>query len=588
MEAFEVFSYTEFHFLRPWWLLAIIPALLLAGFFLKQSVRHSKWQAAIHPQLLKVLLEDGGDGGNRWVSVFTGLGLLLMALALAGPTWNRLPQRVEQAKDALVIILDLSYSMYAEDLAPSRLVHARHKIADILRMREQGYTALVVFAGDAHVVTPLTDDTDTIENLLSSLRPGMMPVAGSNPEYAVEQARELIKNANLLQGRILILTDGIRNISDITQQASPDIPISILGIGTPEGAPIPLTFMNRSGDFLPDSKGRTVIAKLDVAQLNEAAKSSYGRFRVSTVGGDADISYVLDTRFGLPEETEEVERQFDVWADRGYMLILLILPILAMGFRRGVLLVLCLTLLPVPANASTTSDLWDGLWQRKDQRAYTALSEGQAERAAQLFDQPDWRATANFRYGAFDAAAKGYDALAQNYNLGNALAKLGNYKGALAAYEKVLGIDPENEDAQFNKQLVEQIQEQKEEQQKEQSEKNDSDEEEQNQNSDSSQENSDGESGEEQDENAEQNTEEEKSQEEQDQEQDKDQEGQQKEQKESESEPTNRDEQREAMEQWLRRVPDDPGGLLKRKFQHETNQRLRSGEYQINRSEQVW
>ena len=189
MEAFEVFNYAEFHFLRPWWLLAIVPALLLAGIFLKESVKHSEWKSAIQPELLKVLLEDGGEGANRWVSALTALGLLLMALALAGPTWNRLPQRVEQANDALVIILDLSYSMYAEDLAPSRLVHARHKIADILRMREQGYTALVVFAGDAHVVTPLTDDTGTIENLLSSLRPGMMPVAGSNPQYAVEQAR---------------------------------------------------------------------------------------------------------------------------------------------------------------------------------------------------------------------------------------------------------------------------------------------------------------------------------------------------------------------------------------------------------------
>ena len=587
MEAFEVFSFSELHFLRPWWLLAILPALLLAGMFLKESVRHTEWKAAIQPELLKVLLEDGGKSNNKWVSIFTALGLMLMAVALAGPTWNRLPQRVEQANDALVIILDLSYSMYAEDLAPSRLVHARHKIADILRMRKQGYTALVVFAGDAHVVTPLTDDTDTIENLLSSLQPGMMPVAGSNPEYAVEQARELISSANMMQGRILILTDGIRNIDDITQFASRDIPISILGIGTTAGAPIPLTFMNRRGDFLPDSQGRTVIAKLDIAQLNSAATSSYGKFRVSTIG-DADILYVLNTQFNLPKETEEVERQFDVWADRGYMLILLIIPILAMGFRRGALLVLCLAILPVPAHASLAGDIWDGLWQRKDQQAYTALSNGHAERAAQLFEQADWRATADYRSGSFDAAAKTYGELAQNYNLGNALAKLGDYKGALTAYDKVLDSDPENEDALFNKKLVEQLEEQKQEQQQEESQQNKSDEDqesEQNQNSDASQQDSDSDSGEEQDENAEQETEDEKSTEEQEREN----EGkQQKEQGEPDTEKSNRDEQKEAVEQWLRRVPDDPGGLLKRKFQHETNQRLRRGEYQHNRSEQVW
>ncbi len=587
MEALEVFSFAEFHFLRPWWLLAIIPALILAGIFLKQTLWHTEWKSAIQPELLEVLLEDGGKRSNRWISVFTAAGLLLTALALAGPTWNRLPQRVEQANDALVIVLDLSYSMYAEDLAPSRLVHARHKIADILRMREEGYTALVVFAGDAHVVTPLTDDTDTIENLLSSLQPGMMPVAGSNPQYAVEQARNLIHSANLLQGRILILTDGIRDPRDITQFANPDIPISILGIGTAEGAPIPLSFMNRPGEFLPDAQGQTVIAKLDINQLRTTANASYGRFKTSTIG-DADILYVLDTQFEISEETEEVDRQFDVWADRGYLLLLFVIPILAMGFRRGALLVLCLVILPSPVHASMVGDLWDGLWQRKDQQAYSALNAGQPERAAQLFEQSDWRATADYRSGAFDAAAQAYEALEQKYNQGNALAKLGDYQGAISAYENVLSANPDHEDALFNKQLVEKLQEQKQQEESEQDNSEEQQESEENQDSDTSQQDSDGEPGEEQDENTDQNSEEENSEEE-EKEQNQEQ-GNEQEEKQSEStaDQQNRDEQQEAMEQWIRRVPDDPGGLLKRKFQHETNQRLRRGEYQRSGSEQVW
>lgn len=588
MDTVALFNPAEFHFLRPLWLLAIVPAMVLAWIILKDKAANSEWRKAIQPELLAVLLEKKSEHKNIWVSILTAIGLVLMALALAGPTWNRLPQRMEQKNDALVIILDLSLSMYAQDLSPSRLIHARHKITDILRTRDEGYTALVVYAGDAHIVTPLTDDTDTIENLLLSLRPAMMPVAGSNPELAVELARNLITSAHLLRGRILLLTDGISEGSDLKKFASRDIPISILGIGTKPGGPIPLDFMNRKGDFLPDSQGRQVIAKLDTSHLEKIASRSFGRFRQSGIG-DADIRYLLGSPIGENQETKEVERQFDVWADRGYLLLLLLIPLMAISFRRGFLLILCIAILPSPVRASTLDDFWSGLWQRTDQQAYNALNSGQAEKAAQLFQQQDWQATAEYRAGAFDSAASTFSSLEQNYNAGNAFAKLGNYSGAIKAYEKVLAKNPTHENAQFNKQLVEQLKQEQDQQSSDpDKEEEQEDRSQDNQSSDASQQDSSTDSGDQQKEEDQQQPSQEKKQ---DKEQKSEQQADPKDQPKTDMqsvEEESRDEQQEAMEQWLRRVPDDPGGLLKRKFQHETNQRLRRGEYQAKKSEQVW
>ncbi len=131
--------------------------------------------------LRDALIERRLTKSGPLVPLLTGLALAIASIALAGPSWQRLPQPIDQKTDALVVVLDLSLSMYARDVAPSRLVRARHAVTDILRARTEGFTGLVAYAGDAHAVAPLTDDVRTIENLLAALAPDMMPVLGSNP-----------------------------------------------------------------------------------------------------------------------------------------------------------------------------------------------------------------------------------------------------------------------------------------------------------------------------------------------------------------------------------------------------------------------
>ncbi len=199
----------ELHLMRPQWLWTLLPALVLLLLLWRQRGRKGSWQSVIAPDLLRYLVSDSGAsrGSNLLPLVF--LGWLLAALAASGPSWQKIPQPVHQKQDALVVLLDLSYSMKSADLAPSRLDRARQKLLDLLQQRREGQTALIAYAGDAHIVTPLTDDTPTIANLLPALHPDMMPLPGSEPVSAVTQALELLRSAGIRQGKLLLVTDGV-------------------------------------------------------------------------------------------------------------------------------------------------------------------------------------------------------------------------------------------------------------------------------------------------------------------------------------------------------------------------------------------
>jgi Ca-activated chloride channel family protein len=567
-------------FIRPWWLLGVVPVVVMAVLWARRRMAASHWESSIDPALLRVLLEPGSRGGYRRMAWTVAAALAIATVGLAGPAWHKLPQPVEEKRDALVIVFDLSLSMLARDVRPSRLIRARQKITDVLRKREEGYTALVAYAGDAHAVAPLTDDVRTIENLLASLSPEMMPVLGSNLKSALEVTRELLENARVQQGRILLVTDGIDVPADVRTLCERSFPLSVLGVGTARGGTIPLDFVNQPGQVLRTDAGDPITARLDSRRLAEAAENCHGHFRELALG-DADITALLNTALPGEEETEEVEREFDTWADMGYLAGFLLLPLLLLGFRRGAFAVVALCLVPFPAEAS----FWDDLWQRPDQQAYEALNEGSPGVAAMLFKDDRWRAVAQYRAGDYAGAAGGFSAghdPESAYNLGNALARAGNYEAALEAYDQTLAAVPDHEDARFNRELVERLLEEQRSQEQDSESEGDDGSNPQDQNSsqqpdDAQQQQQQGD-GQEPDQPPEQDPS-------QQQEADADSSDEPDETEEGDS---NRDERQDAMEQWLRRVPDDPGGLLRRKFQYETNQRLRRGDYSSRESEKIW
>ena len=447
----------EFHFLRPWWLLAFIPL----GFFLCWLARRGRaggaWEAICDPALLPHILAVGQGRPARASLFLLALAAALGIIALAGPAWERLPRPVFERQSALVIALDLSYSMYARDIQPSRLERARFKIADLLNLREEGHTALVVYAGAAFTVTPLTRDINTIKAQLTALSPEIMPAPGSDAGGAIDLAMTLMAQGGHGSGHILLVTDGIAPAAEGRFKAAGEknYPVSILAMGTEAGAPINMP----DGRPLEDRAGRIVIPRLNPRELRRLALLSGGGYEPGRIMDD-DIQR-LNALFNSGQARDNAgQMAADQWADQwheaGAGLVLLILPLAALAFRRGYIsLLACFILLrPDPAAALD----WRDLWLNKDQQAMRALDDNAPEVAAGLFRDRDWRAAAEYRAGRYAEAA----ALLQDrtdprgiYNKGNALARQGRPREAIAAYAEVLRQNPDHADAAHNKALLE-------------------------------------------------------------------------------------------------------------------------------------
>ena len=573
----------EFHFLRPEWLWAL-PAVIAATLLLAfRKLAAGNWQSVIDPALAPHILSRSvtrGSGSRWWLA---GLGGILAVLALAGPAWQRIDQPVFRSDQALVIALDLSRSMDAQDVAPSRLTRARLKILDILERRGGGQTALVVYSANAFTVTPLTTDTDTIAALTNSLSTDIMPSRGSFPIAAINKGKDLLEQAGAAVGEILLITDG--GYSPAAERAARDLKgtgytLSVLGVGTPEGAPIP----RLSGGFVTDQSGQIAVPKLEQRPLRDLARAGGGRFAMLSTD-DRDIELLLSGETGRRSATDE-SLATDQWREEGPWLVLLLLPLAAFAFRRGWILLVALAVLPLsqPAQAS----VWEDLWYTRDQQAQRHLDAGEAAEAAALFENPDWQAVAQYRARDYAESARNFAEQADTrslYNLGNALARQGELESAIDAYEEVLEIDPDHADARYNRDLLQQAQQQQEQQQL-------GDEQQSSEQQGEGQKQSDA-SGESEQESSEQSSQSDSQQEgdasqREEQASQEDLEALQEElQRAAEEAQRNQEqvaqqltpeelealrreqEQQEAMEQWLRRIPNDPGGLLRRKFRYQ-------------------
>jgi len=591
----------DFHFIRPEWLLAIPVSLVIVLLLARGRLSSGNWATVIDPALIPyVLSRDPGRGTDyRWWLM--GLAGVIALLALAGPAWQRIEQPVYRAEQALIVALDLSRSMDAEDIAPSRLRRAKLKILDMLERRDSGQTALVVYTANAFTVTPLTTDTDTIASLVNSLSTDIMPSRGSYPEVAIAKGRQLLDQAKAGFGEVLLITDG--GSSPAADEAARQLKaagysLSILGVGTLEGAPIP----RATGGFLTDNRGKIAVPVLEERGLRTLAGIGGGRYSRITAD-DGDLEVLLSGEIsGIGAARGDDAQATDQWREEGPWLLLLLLPLAALAFRRGWVLVALVFIVPLPQPAHAS--VWSDLWFNKDQQALKQLEAGDASAAAALFENRDWQAVADYRAGDYAGSASVFSEQkdARNlYNLGNALAFQGELDAAIGSYEQVLEIEPDNEDAAYNLELVKKLKEQQEQEQQNQgddqqsSENNQGEGEQSDSDSQADQEGAEGESQSDSDSEAgdssergdeEMTAEEMKAlQEELQRAAEEAQAGEDPEQmSEAElAELRQQQEQEQAMEQWLRRVPDDPGGLLRRKFRH---QYQRSGKDQDGNN--VW
>lgn len=451
------------HLLRPWWLLGLLPLLAVLPWLLRDRTLADPWRRVIDHALLTPLRSKADTARTRTHVPLLAFAWAVAVCALAGPSWTHAPTPVHRPGGALVVLLDLSLSMYANDVPPSRIARARQEVQDLVQQFAGGRVALIAYAGDAHVVTPLTDDARTLTNLLASLQPAVMPLPGSNLADALTLAKGLLRDGGETEGAVVVVTDEVASAADLTAFEDPRFPISVLGIGSEAGAPIPLDDLGQPGRYLTDPQGVAILPRLDPERLAQVARLGGGVYATARPD-DSDTRAVLGAvraGDGAAVNARAASARLS-WRDQGHWLVLLLVPLCAYAFRRGVVIALCcLALLPPPAQAwepfTRAASAWTDLWWRRDQQAEQALNEGRADEAARLYTDPRGRATALYRSGRYADAAKLYreDQSADGqYNLGNALARAGQTDAAIAAYDRALRLQPDHADAQHNRALL--------------------------------------------------------------------------------------------------------------------------------------
>ncbi|MCJ8340052.1 MAG: VWA domain-containing protein, partial [Pseudomonadales bacterium] len=461
----------ELHFLRPQllWLIMLIPLLCLLLWRLKSA--NKGWQKLVDREMLAHLLINAQAKVTSLPLLLLGFIWLITCLALAGPSWKKLPQPQFVNQQPLVLLVDLSPSMSAVDIKPSRLIKMRFKLIDLLRSRQQGLTAMVVYAGDAHVLAPLSDDRETLIALVPTLSPDIMPVSGSRTEEGLQLALTLIADQGYRSGDILLITDGVteqaqQNMGRILHHTG--IRLSVLGVGTEQGAPIPIA---KQG-FAKDAMGNIVMAKLDKSKLQQLAQNSGGIYRdMLLTNSDVEQLLAFSANRDDYRQLQQSDGSMDQWDDFGQWLVLLILALFLCSFRRGWLLQLTtvsLILFPLLQPAPVMALSWDDLWQTANQQGARALAEEDYQRAAASFSDESWQGIAAYKNQNYQQAGNRFSR--QNsadgfYNQGNALAQQGEYKHALQAYDKALAMQPTMADALANKSLVKQLLKQKQQQQ---------------------------------------------------------------------------------------------------------------------------
>ncbi|PSV84914.1 VWA domain-containing protein [Photobacterium iliopiscarium] len=447
----------DFTFMHPLWFAAFIPLIIVLP-WLKGKAQHSGLIAPHLAQKLGLTQQQP----KIWPIGLLALGWLIAVVAMAGPSWQKVKLPAYNLSGARVLVMNMSQSMYATDIKPNRLTQERFKALDMLPGWKEGSTGLVAFAGDGYEVSPLTTDSSTLRNLIPNLSPNVMPIAGNNAAAGIAEAIRLLKQAGHNTGDIILMTDGITKT--IAKQALADLKgthyrVSILAMGTVVGAPIQLP----DGSLLSEN-GTPVISKIDINTLMSITDSTGGILQMAQTT-DNDVNAIVSfTAKPLASGNKGHEKELQERLNSGFWLVIPLLLLALLGFRRGVVFAAMFILLPIDhAQASP--------WTNTNRQAYETFTDGNYKQAAQDFTSPQWKGIAEYKAKQYEQAIATLKPLqdpTSQYNLGNAYAQKGDYKQAAATYEKLLKQQPDFADAKKNLAIVEQAEKQKQQQKQQQ------------------------------------------------------------------------------------------------------------------------
>lgn len=450
---YVAYAWENLWFMRPDWLYGFIPIALILVFFVITFKQREQWKESYAKHLLPFITIKGTKRQFFIPKILLLILLSLMILAMAGPTWEQIEKPGQKTEAALVILLDMSRSMLADDIQPNRIERAKLKLKDFLNAKPNSKIALVAYAGTAHNVVPFSKDYKTIIRQMEALRPDIMPVRGSNLNEAMDMADTLL-NKIIAPSTILLMTDNISQ-SDVQRiaQTATHTHMEIMAIATPNGGTIPVG--NR---VLQDKKGNTVIPRLDVINLDQA--TALDNVNVITVTLDDSDVKILATRVRQNLEfTIDLENAEEEWKDFGYWLLLPMLFITILWFRRGWKvhwIWLLFISISMGCNDAGEFRLEDQFFT-KDQKGQLLYNKGEKEKAAEMYESGGLKGNAYYEMGDLEKAAEAYstDVSPEGfYNLGVVYTEMGDLEAAQQAFETALELDPELKPAGNNLEVV--------------------------------------------------------------------------------------------------------------------------------------
>jgi Ca-activated chloride channel family protein len=467
-------NWATFHFLHPQWFLALIPASLFIFRLYQLKSKQNFWADKIDTHLLPHLLVTEHGKQSRAVLYLLPLTWLLAIVALANPVWEKSPVPNVRGESALIIALDLSRSMDADDVYPSRLAAVKKELLAQLKLKKTGSVGLVVFTEYAFMAAPLSLDRSTSLDIIQHAETRIMPTQGSRPDRALLKALALLKQDKQTQAQVLLITDGAYD-AEALEQAAKKITdnkylLTIVGVGSEAGGQIQPQ-KNRAAPLASD--GRVVNVAFRNDQLKTIAHNRGAYYFHFTAAHQQPDTWMPTFKEKFDAPSAHKQKSTDRWLEYGPYLLFVLLPLASLAFRRGWIGLWCLafvfsasTLTPSARLYAATAEqehsvatLWRNLWVRPDYQAYLLFKQGQLKNAAEKFSDPNWKAAAWYRLGQFDKAAYYYGQMntpEANFNRANALAQQGKLEEALDAYNKTLQMDIEFRDASYNRQLVEQ------------------------------------------------------------------------------------------------------------------------------------
>ena len=449
----------NFQFLNPLWLVLLAPTWWLIWTYCRHPRQQSMWRRICDPRLLDSMLAEKPDSsGNGWLAWILAIVLTLGLLSAAGPGWRKQSYPMMESASARVLVLDLSRAMLVEDVRPRRFTHAVAAAKEIVSADFDGETGLVVFAGAAFVVSPLSRDATTLLAFLDALDPSTMPGDGTRMDLAIGSAQGLLAASIAGRGQIIIVTAGAGDnnaaIAAVLKAVKQGHQISVLAIGTAEGGPL----LDTEGGLLRDSQGRVLLTKTNFALLDRIARIGNGV--LVTMTGASAMEDLLMSRLGasqLIESGQAGDNSARAAANDGVWIVLLMLPLALLLFRRNLIWMLLLGV-TFPGDGELYAREWNLFFNHPEQLAFEAYQQGDFQASYELSSNPALQGSAYYRSGQYQRALESYskdESAASIYNRGNTLAQQQEFAAAIIAYQKALELNPGLGPARYNKRLLE-------------------------------------------------------------------------------------------------------------------------------------